>query len=143
MSLGGGFPERVAKIAWLPIPCSKPANRVEFDDRLVRVLRRAFGQQLVLLDGIRQDAARTAAHNTTEDRPSPRQLVDGWSVVGKQLPLAVDTVVIFDDVITRGASFKAAQSIIRKEYPDVAIKGVFLARSVHATDDADLFSMMN
>jgi predicted amidophosphoribosyltransferase len=39
-------------------------------------------------------------------------------------------IAIFDDVITTGASFKAAQEILQKEFPKIPIIGIFIARNV-------------
>ena len=49
------------------------------------------------------------------------------------LPLLSPTpkaIAIFDDVITTGASFKAAQIMIKKEYPETPVIGIFVARSL-------------
>jgi hypothetical protein len=38
--------------------------------------------------------------------------------------------VIFDDVLNSGKDFKVPQKRIRERYPDVGIRGLFLARCI-------------
>ena len=40
-------------------------------------------------------------------------------------------IFIVDDVITEGAHFKAIQSLLKPEFPDSKIKGLFVARTQH------------
>lgn len=135
-------PERVSKIAWFPIPCSKPVEHEEYDDRLPRLLRRAFGNAAIVLNAISQRGTRIAAHDTG-DRPDPARLMAGWDFQPLPIPDQVDTLAIFDDVITRGASYNAARQLLRQAYPGRSIEGVFLARAVHDSDTNDLFSLFN
>jgi len=44
---------------------------------------------------------------------------------------------LFDDVLTTGAHFKAAQSILQKTFPDVRVIGLFIARRVPETIDIE------
>lgn len=134
--------ERVPRIAWFPIPCSKPIGHQEYDDRLLRLLRRAFGNAAVVLSAISQREARVAAHDTG-DRPDPARLIAGWDFQALPIPGEVDTLVIFDDVMTRGASYNAARQLLKQAYPGMVIKGVFLARAVHDSDPNDMFSLFD
>ena len=42
-----------------------------------------------------------------------------------------------DDIITSGAHFKAAQTIIQKELPGAPVIGLFIARNVRPEIDTD------
>ena len=41
-----------------------------------------------------------------------------------------DFIFIVDDVLTTGAHFVAAQSLLKRQFPETPIKGVFVARRV-------------
>ena len=45
------------------------------------------------------------------------------------------TVIIYDDMITAGSHFKAMQSILRKQFPNSIIAGLFVTRRIPNTDD--------
>ncbi len=39
-----------------------------------------------------------------------------------------DAIIIFDDVLTTGAHFKAVEAVLRTHFPELPIAGLFLAR---------------
>lgn len=133
--------DRLSKIAWCPVPCSKPVSHPAYDDRLLRLITRSFGAGAIIINCIKQIEERVAAHDTS-NRPDPASLKAGWAFQTVNLPQSVDTIAIFDDVIARGASFKAAQALLHEAYPHVPIKGVFLARVVHDDDQPSLFDTL-
>ena len=48
-----------------------------------------------------------------------------------------DSIGLFDDVITTGAHFKAAKSLLTERFGDVAIYGIFVARRVPRSLDVE------
>ena len=47
-------------------------------------------------------------------------------------------IVIFDDVLSSGAHFKAMSKLLRQKFGDaIKIHGLFLARTVSLDDDTD------
>ena len=51
---------------------------------------------------------------------------------------------LFDDVLTTGAHFKAAQSLLNKAFPGVRVIGLFIARRVPETIDVeDIFENLD
>jgi 8-oxo-dGTP pyrophosphatase MutT (NUDIX family) len=44
-------------------------------------------------------------------------------------------IILFDDIITSGAHFKAVQEIIHKAFPNAPIIGLFVARNVKTAHD--------
>lgn len=135
--LAAAFPLNEAMRAlWVPVPGSCPIGHPEHDDRLVRVLRRAYGADLEIASRLlTQEGERIAAHDAVE-RPTPEQLIEQWKVGGLDIAPDVTQLIVFDDVISRGASFKAAQTLLNELFPDVKVIGLFLARTVH--DDPPL-----
>lgn len=139
--LSMAFPLADARLAvWVPVPGSCPRGHPDHDDRLIRVLRRAYGTQLEIASGLlSQEGERIAAHDAIE-RPTPDQLVAQWVVDISGVPPNATRFVVFDDVVSRGASFKAAQRIILERFPHATVIGLFLARTVHDDPPLPMFS---
>lgn len=120
------------KVTIVPMPCSKPRGHAEFDDRMERVvntLGRRVGQgfdgRLVLQTTMERDAQHAGG-----TRASISELVESMSVDRSQLVTPLRPIVIVvDDVFTLGASFKAAQLMLRGLPGMQEVAGVFLART--------------
>jgi len=114
------------------MPGSKPVGHPDYDPRLQTVLARyAMGSRGIdIRPVLRQTGARAAQH---EDggRLTPQELAQGMEVDPTQLTTPLrPLVIVFDDVLTMGASFKAAQSLIQPLPGVQDVRGVFLARTV-------------
>lgn len=118
------------KAIWVPIPGSCPNGEPEFDDRLIEVLHYAYKGGISIVNPFRQNKIRAAAHDSS-DRPDVETLIAEWAFDETQIGNTASEIIIFDDVIVRGASFKAAQSILAKGAPSASIRGIFLARNIH------------
>ena len=51
-------------------------------------------------------------------------------------------VALVDDLLTTGAHFRAAKSILSTRFPDVAIIGLFIARRAPDTVDLEDFDVL-
>jgi len=131
-----------SKWIWIPIPGSCPLGHPEYDDRLERILHRAYGDDIDIKSIITQTNHRPAAHDSA-DRPTPDQLIQNWTLNRTPLTGNNYNFIVFDDVLTRGASFKAAEKMLRDAYPNSSILGVFLARTVHDDGPAFDFNMFD
>ncbi|EKS35655.1 phosphoribosyltransferase [Afipia clevelandensis] len=117
---------------WIPVPCSKLADHPDHDDRLATVLRTYDSQRILdVRKLVKCNANREAAHNLDGGRPTPESLKEAFEIDTTLQLDGINEVVIFDDVITRGASFKAMTSILREALPKTNFRGIFLARTVH------------
>jgi hypothetical protein len=125
-----------SKGIWVPIPGSCPKGHSEYDDRLLRVLAYAYGDVIEVVELISQRGERIAAHDRDE-RPTPEQLMESWVIDTSLLEAGKYSFIIFDDVLTRGASFNAAKRMLQRYYPGSSMTGIFLARTVH--DDGPEF----
>lgn len=119
-------------LTYVPMPGSKPVGHPDYDPRLQAVLARyAIGSRGIdIRPVLRQTGARAAQH---EDggRLTPQELAQGMEVDPTQLTTPLrPLVIVFDDVLTMGASFKAAQSLIQPLPGVQDVRGVFLARTV-------------
>lgn len=119
-------------VTFVPIPCSKPVGHVEYDDRMLRVLNFMAGIRpgLDIRQVLLQAAERAPQHAGQRMMPAEIQQylqIDGGTLVQ---PLK-ETVIVVDDVITRGASFAAAKQMLTG-LPNVQqVVGFFLAKTVH------------
>lgn len=126
---------------FVPMPGSKPAGHVEFDDRMLRVLRRmALGAPNVDIRPLLvQTAERDAQHHG--HRLTPDELGETLAVDPALLtPPLSPSIIVVDDVITRGASFAAAKRLLIG-LPNVrSVVGIFLAKTVWPAPDFPVLS---
>jgi predicted amidophosphoribosyltransferase len=127
---------KLKSCAWVPMPPSKIRSDSAYDDCVLRILKRA--QQFELSLDIRElliaRSNRDPAHNPGSKRPS---VADHFKnlILDEKLKAPLPTAfIIFDDVITSGASFKAAQQVLRNHFPRIPVIGVFVARNIKVMD---------
>lgn len=128
---------------FITIPGSKPIGHPDFDPRVQRVLERwAHGTAGIDIRPLLRQTQERPAQHEDGDRRTPEQLRATMTVDGGQLinPLKPN-IVIVDDVLTMGASYKAAQSLVAPLPGVRSVAGLFLARTVwpNAFADADDF----
>lgn len=119
----------------VPIPCSKSKGHPLYDDRMLRVI----GRMMLGLGGdvrelIVQTESMESFHGGT--RMPPAELAQFYAVDESLCEGNVPTVIVlFDDMLTTGSHFKAAQSVLYGRWPNVPVAGIFLARVVRIPDD--------
>ena len=130
--------EQIERITWVPIPPSKTAGHPEYDDRLSRALTMACVGSDADIRSLLRRTTSTDADHSTPDRLSPEALyalleVDAASITVKPLR---GTIILFDDVITTGKSFKCCERRLREVIPPATrIIGLFVARRILPTFD--------
>lgn len=118
----------------VPMPPSKRRDDPLYDDRMLQVLRaidperRLDIRELVLLS-----ASMPAAH-TTVTRPTVAALVAQLDIDERLTLPAPTSIALFDDVLTTGAHFVAAKTILAVRFPGIPIRGLFVARRVFRPD---------
>lgn len=119
----------------VPIPPSKSKEDPLYDDRMVQVLE-IFGQELNLdiRELILQRESTLPFHQITP-RPPWEDLVDNYYIDENIANPEPKKVVLFDDLLTEGAHFKAAQNVLENRYPGIITRGVFIARRVYADSE--------
>lgn len=125
------FPEDfLTTVTLVPIPPSKAKDDPLYDDRVLRVLEiLGFGLDVDIRELILQHESTDPVHES-EERPSPTTLLQNYHLDVTIADPPPKAVALFDDLITAGAHFKAAQSVIAVQYPDMPIFGIFVARRV-------------
>jgi hypothetical protein len=124
--------EKLKNATWAPMPPSKTKSDSQYDDRLWRVLLKMKEHELSL--DIRElllaKSSREAAHNPDAIRPTVNDHLNNFTFDNSQKNPQPRAIILFDDIITSGATFKAAQRLIQKEFPNIFIIGLFVARTV-------------
>lgn len=123
-------PNAVRHWTFVPVPPSKTRSDPEYDDRCYQTLHRLQSiarhavdvrELVVQTDGIR------AAHESAS-RPSPEELQAIYQI-DEALTTPIPTaIVVFDDLLTTGAHFKAIKAVLRGRFPGVPVLGLFIAR---------------
>ncbi len=127
---------------FVPVPPSKCRTDPAYDDRIADILRacQQSNENFDFRDLITQRLSMGASHSTTA-RPSPTQIAANYQFDQTITEGIRNTIVVFDDVLTAGSHFKAMKDTIRLYLPNVAIMGLFVARTERDSewlDNSDL-----
>lgn len=116
---------------WVPIPPSKAEDDQGYDDRLWQVLEvlKSKKHNLDIRKIIKAKQTRPSAHLSAK-RPSVNEHLSNWYVDISNTQPKPKGIIIFDDLLTTGASFKAAQALLISHFPNVPIVGIFIGRRV-------------
>ncbi|MCS8145816.1 hypothetical protein N0479_03375 [Pseudomonas aeruginosa] len=130
-----------SQVTFVPMPCSKPAGHSEYDDRMLKVLQFMARSKppLDIRPILMQTALRPSQHEGG-GRQTPDQLLETLAIDPTQVlypPRA--TVIVVDDVITMGASFNAAKSLLQGLPGVNEVAGIFLAKTVWPPCELDDF----
>ena len=129
-------PEAIARLTFVPIPPSKARGDPLYDDRLTRMLHAIrAAPPLDIRELVIQTQSTEPAHGT-DIRPRPAEIEALYRVDGALTEPMPHIIALVDDLLTTGAHFRAAKSVLSTCFPDVAIIGLFIAR--RAPDTADL-----
>ena len=128
-SLSGAW---LRKVTLVPIPPSKTQGDFLYDDRMTRtleILNQGFANVLDVRELIKQSESTQADHESSL-RQSTDDLIGNYYIDQERVYPEPEEIALFDDLLTTGKHFKAAQSILRKQYPGVKIRGIFVARRI-------------
>jgi len=116
---------------WVPFPPSKTKEHSEYDSRLLDILNiiKNTNNELDIRELLETKTDRNAAHLEGKRLP-PEEHVKNLRLVEKFINPIPKTLIIFDDVITSGASFKAAQKILKERFV-IPVVGIFIARAIN------------
>jgi hypothetical protein len=130
-------------LTFVPVPPSKSADDPLYDDRLAQTVRGIWpGLQTDLRELVVQPVSTDAVHASSA-RPPPAMLEAGYVLNSQLLAPPPHTIAIFDDILTTGSHFVAVRNVLRREFPDAPIVGLFIARRVpEAADFADFFESL-
>jgi predicted amidophosphoribosyltransferase len=122
----------------VPVPPSKARTDPLYDDRMTRMLR-AIRPQPPL--DVREIILQTHSSDPVHDqavRPRPDEIVARYQIDPNLLPPPPRAIAICDDVLTTGAHYRAAHTVLQQAFPGVRLIGLFIARRVpEAVDFSD------
>lgn len=121
-------------VTLVPIPPSEARGSPRYDDRMLRVLEELggkLGSSLDIRELILQRESTVADHKAVQ-RQSLEDLIDNYRFNEQAALSAPARIALFDDLLTTGKHFKAAEHLLRMRYPDTEILGIFVARSSRA-----------
>lgn len=122
-TLGSAF-QRDA--VFVPIPPSREKDDPLYDDRLTRMLQ-AVSPALDVRELLVQPESTEAVHSQ-ENRDRPDEIADRYYVDETLLSPDPKIIAIVDDVLTTGAHFRAATTVLEQYFPQTAMVGLFIAR---------------
>lgn len=128
-ALGAALNQNVLpSITFVPIPPSKHRTDPEYDDRMT-VIAKGIRSGVDVREMISSCATRKALHES-DTRLRPEELEELLELNEAVCAPPPSRIVLLDDVITTGSSFKACSNILRRKFPEVSIAGVFVARRI-------------
>jgi hypothetical protein len=127
----------------VPIPPSKAKGDPLHDDRLIRMLRALRSTPALDIRELLVQTQSTEAVHDQAQRPRPEDIEQLYQVPASLRAPAPHVIGLFDDVLTTGAHFKAAQSVLRRTFPNVQIIGVFIARRVPDSANIEEFENLD
>ena len=132
-------PEALDRLTFVPVPPSKAKGDPLYDDRLIRMLQAIrprppldIRELIVLMESM------VAVHGS-DVRPTPERIEALYRFEEASAEPPPETIVIVDDILTTGAHFRAAKSVLSARFPEAAIIGLFIARRVPDTADLEDF----
>ena len=130
LNAGDNFNAWLSQATLVPIPPSKSKADPLYDDRMLQVL------QQLNVDGTLDIRELVLQHQSTpevhlsRERPSMSTIRQNYYINEAEAGALKGSIGLFDDVITTGAHFKAAKSLLFEWFGDITVYGIFVARRV-------------
>lgn len=115
---------------FVPVPPSKARDDPLHDDRVRRMLHAIWPDRSADVRELIVQLESTDAAHENPLRPKPPQIQAGYRIDESLATPAPRTIAIVDDLLTTGAHFRAASSVLAARFPAVQIIGLFIARRV-------------
>jgi hypothetical protein len=128
-------------LTFVPVPPSKAKTDPLYDDRLVQVLRGVWPGQAIDVRELIVQPTSTAAVHDRDGRPTPAELEAGYVIDRSLLQPKPQLIAVVDDMVTTGAHFVAIRNMLRREFPDTKIVGIFITRRVPEAVDIEDFEL--
>jgi hypothetical protein len=118
---------------FVPIPPSKIKTHPEYDPRLLATLTAVKPA----LPDVRELILQRETADSKQKGIRPEERADNYFIDETEADSTPDLIFVFDDVLTTGGHFKAAQMVLSERFSRATICGIFLARAVRPNRDND------
>ena len=132
-------PKDLDRLTFVPTPPSKAKGDPLYDDRLTRMLGAIRPKPPLDVRELVVQTVSTAAVHVRDVRPAPEQIQALYRIDETLAEPAPGIIAVVDDILTTGAHFRAAKSVLSTRFPGTAIIGLFIARRVPDTADLEDF----
>jgi hypothetical protein len=138
-------PEDFDVLTFVPVPPSKAKDDPLYDDRITQMLRAIRNEPALDIRELVVQTASTDAVHEMEARLGPEQIEALYRIEDELTEPAPRVIAVVDDLLTTGAHFRAAKSILSSRFPETPVIGLFIARrapdssSIEDFDDLDIF----
>lgn len=126
-------PDGLSNSTFVPMPSSKTKQHPQYDDRMAQVVR-GIGANIDMREILATITDRDPMHESSKRR-DPEELEKSISVDQSLITKKPNRILLIDDLLTTGCSFKVCSKIIRQVWPDIPIVGIFVARRVIPQED--------
>ena len=128
----------LSNLTFVPVPPSKAkGDNLLYDDRLTKMLHAIRPNPALDIREIIVQKVSTDAVHGSEVRPSPQQIEELYELNELLTTPEPNFIAIVDDVLTTGAHFRAAKTVLSRRFPVAPIVGLFIAKRVPDTSDFD------
>ena len=115
------------RLTFVPIPPSKAKDDPLHDNRLTRMLRAIRPEPPLDVRELIVQTVSTEAVHASGVRPTPDQIEEFYEIDEALTAPVRSFIAIVDDVLTTGAHFQAAKSILSIRFPEASVVGLFIA----------------
>ena len=130
---------RAECLTFVPMPPSKARGDTLYDDRLTQMLNAIRRQPPLDVRELLFQTESTAAAHANDERPGPAEIAARYRVDEELTEPTPGVIAIVDDILTTGAHFRAAATILSSHFPAIDIIGLFVARRVPGAVDPEKF----
>lgn len=113
---------------FIPIPSSKRSSHPDYDPRMLEVAK-SIGPPAREAEVLRTIVDRDALHEN-DNRRDPDELAATISVHPELVPEDVKNLILIDDMVTTGCSFRACKRLLSEAIPGRDIFGLFISRRI-------------
>ena len=129
-------------LTFVPIPPSKARKDPLYDDRLIQMLHAIRPRPPLDIRELLFQTVSTRAIHEQEIRPSPEEIAALYRVDTNLTRPGPNVIAVVDDILTTGAHFRAAKTLLSSQFPDTDIIGLFVARRAPETVDPEDFDII-
>jgi hypothetical protein len=124
------------RVTLIPMPPSKAKSDPLYDDRILQVLRTVDVEGQLDIRELLLGAQSMPATHATAGRPTIAQLIANLVLAESLTVPEPRSIALVDDVLTTGAHFVAAKTVLAARFAGVPIRGLFVARRVFNAETA-------